>query len=96
MFYLAQDYAQTFAQDAVWHDLIKEGTIIPFVAIIMGSMIAVIAIIFGSVKTIYVSRAREATKREIAAYVAEGSLDPKNAVAMLQAGTQDEDKKNCC
>ena len=49
-------------------------------------MIAIIAIVFGAATKIIVGRAREQTKREIAAYVAEGSIDPDKAVAMLNAG----------
>ena len=59
---------------------------------IMG-FIAVVAIVFGSVTKIATSRARERTKREIAAYVAEGSIDPDKAVAMLNAGGAESDKK---
>jgi hypothetical protein len=49
-----------------------------------------------------VSRNREATKRELAAYVAEGSLDPDKAVAMINAGRphweagKPESKGGCC
>ena len=48
--------------------------------------IAIIAIVFGAATKIIVGRSREQTKREIAAYVAEGSIDPDKAVAMLNAG----------
>ena len=49
-------------------------------------IIAIIAIVFGAATKIIVGRSREQTKREIAAYVAEGSIDPDKAVAMLNAG----------
>ncbi len=32
------------------------------------------------------ARAKEASRRELAAYVAEGTIDPDKAVAMLNAG----------
>ena len=43
-------------------------------------------IVAGAVTKLATTRARERTKREIAAYVAEGSIDPDKAVAMLNAG----------
>ncbi len=59
---------------------------------VVGGIIAVTAIIFGSVKHILVARGREKTKREIAAYVAEGSIDPEKAVEMLKAGSKAEEE----
>ncbi len=38
------------------------------------------------VSKVLVGRGQERTRRELAAYVAEGSLDPDQAVAMLNAG----------
>jgi hypothetical protein len=74
--------------ESFWSQLVDEGEIIPVVAIALGSLIAVVAIIAGSTKAIVVSRARETTKRELAAYVAEGSLDPEKAVALIEAGAK--------
>jgi hypothetical protein len=53
---------------------------------IMGA-VGIVGIVFGSVTSIVVNRAREHTKREIAAYVAEGSIEPDKAVEMLKAGS---------
>ena len=39
-----------------------------------------------SVSKVLVARDQERTRRELAAYVAEGTLDPDRAVAMLNAG----------
>ncbi len=55
---------------------------------VVGGVIAITAIVFGSVKHILVARGREKTKREIAAYVAEGSIEPEKAVEMLKAGNE--------
>ena len=66
--------------------MVEDDKIIAFVAIVMGGAIAIVAIVFGSLKSTFVARARETTKREIGAYVAEGSLDPDKAVALLNAG----------
>ena len=37
-------------------------------------------------KSVLGTRAREKTKREMAAYVAEGSVDPEHAIKILTAG----------
>lgn len=67
--------------------LLDEDILIPVVAIVMGCSVGVIAIIAGAMTKIFVSRSREATKREMAAYVAEGSIEADKAIAMLTAGT---------
>lgn len=66
--------------------LLDEDMLIPILAIGCGTIIAIVAIVFTSVKAMVVSRNREQTKRELAAYVAEGSLEPDKAVAMMNAG----------
>jgi hypothetical protein len=66
--------------------LLDEDLVIPLVAMGCGTLIAVVAIVFTSLRAMVVSRTREQTKRELAAYVAEGSLDPDKAVAMINAG----------
>ena len=58
--------------------------------VVMGG-VAIVAIIFGSITKIVVNRSRERTRREIAAYVAEGTIDPDKAVAMLKAGQSPEE-----
>jgi len=37
-------------------------------------------------RSILISKAREQTKREVAAYVAEGTISPKDAVTIIEAG----------
>ena len=66
--------------------IMKEDILIPVLAIGGGMLIAIIAIITSTIRSVAVTRAREQTKRELAAYVAEGSLDPDKAVAMINAG----------
>ncbi len=60
----------------------------PFPVFAIGGSIAIIAIISTTISKIAVTRSREQTRREIAAYVAEGTLDPDKAVEMLKAGGQ--------
>lgn len=47
---------------------------------------ATIVVITGMFKSVLGTRARELTKREVAAYVAEGSVQPEDAIKMLTAG----------
>lgn len=59
---------------------------------IVGGAVAIVAIGASAIKGVLSTRARERTKREIAAYVAEGTIDPDKAIAMLKAG---EDADSC-
>lgn len=69
-----------------WIDkLIEEDTIIPALAIVFGCTTGIVAIVFTTLAGVAKSKAREATRREIAAYVAEGSISPQDAVALLDA-----------
>ncbi len=68
------------------NELLRHDNFIPIVAIVMGCSVGILAIICGSISGVYKSRAREETKRELAAYVAEGTIDPDKAIALLQAG----------
>ena len=71
---------------------IADRDLIPIVAIVGGLTIAALGIVFGTVRRITVARAKEATKRELAAYVAEGSLDADKAVAIINADTDEASK----
>ena len=66
--------------------LLDQGELIPLVAIVFGSMVGMAGIIAGAASGIMKTRAKEATRRELAAYVAEGTIRPEDAVAMLNAG----------
>ncbi len=76
-------------------DLFDKLLQMPNVIFVIGGTIAIVAIVFGSVTKIMVGRGRERTRREIAAYVAEGSIDPDKAVEMLNAGKSASDDKSC-
>jgi hypothetical protein len=67
-------------------DFIETIFTVPEVIFTIGGAIAIVAIVAGSVTSITVNRSREKTRREIAAYVAEGTIDPDKAVEMLKAG----------
>jgi hypothetical protein len=51
-----------------------------------GGVVAVIAIVFDTMQKIVINRQRETTKREVAAYVAEGSMTPEDAERILRSG----------
>lgn len=73
-------------------DTLDGGDIKTIVMFGVGGVIAVVAIFCSFVKSISNTKAREATKREIAAYVAEGTIKPEDAVAMLKAGNEPEEE----
>ncbi len=59
--------------------------IVPLVAVVGGMFIVALSIIFRGIRSILKTKAREETKREVAAYVAEGSISPEDAERILQA-----------
>ncbi len=69
-----------------FRELLREDNFLAIVAISMGCLTGMVAIVGCLIGGVMRTRAREATKRELAAYVAEGTLDPDQAVAMLNAG----------
>lgn len=64
---------------------IDSGLVIPILAIGGGFVVAIIAIVFGVISSILQTKAKEATKRELAAYVAEGSMGPEDAERILKS-----------
>lgn len=48
--------------------------------------VGIIGILTGGITGMYKTRQRERTKREIAAYVAEGSITPQDAERIIKAG----------
>lgn len=54
-------------------------------------MIALAGIGFSTIKAIIVSSARERTRREIAAYIAEGSMTPEQGERLMRANMADPD-----
>ncbi|MEK6702976.1 MAG: hypothetical protein AABZ53_11985 [Planctomycetota bacterium] len=61
---------------------------IPYAGIGLGC----VAIIAGTIRQISTARAREMTKRELGAYVAEGTMRPEDAEKILNA---DRPQKGC-
>lgn len=67
--------------------------LLPVVAITAGLLFAAFGIACATMHSVSVNRAREATKRELAAYVAEGSIQPEDAVRIVIAGLTDKKGK---
>ncbi len=59
----------------------------------VGGVVVVIGIAFDTVQKVLVTRQREITKREIAAYVAEGSMTPEDAERIIRAGKNTKQPK---
>lgn len=70
----------------------NEDIAIPVVAIVGGLLIAAIGIISGTIRRVYQSNEREESRREIAAYVAEGSMTAEEGERLLKAGSTKGDK----
>ena len=66
--------------------------IVPVVAISIGGGIALIAIVFGTISKIARKEQIERSRREIAAYVAEGSMTPAEGERLLNAGAHGSER----
>lgn len=64
-------------------ELVFQGDNIIFVT---GGTIAVVAIVFSAVKNMVIASHREQSRREIAAYIAEGSMTPEQGEKLMNAG----------
>jgi putative cell wall-binding protein len=62
--------------------------------LLIGGTIAIVAIVAGSIKSMVRSVVRERTRREIAAYIAEGSMNAEQGERLMAAG--DPKKGGCC
>ena len=52
----------------------------------IGGIIAVTAIVLGTRQNVRIAREREQSRREIAAYIAEGSMTPQDGERLMNAG----------
>jgi len=56
---------------------------------VIGGGIAIVAIVSGSLTSMYTTSKRERTRRDIAAYIAEGSMTPEQGERLMRAGNDD-------
>jgi hypothetical protein len=63
-----------------------------FVFVICGG-VALVAIVSGTIKSVVGSMARERSRREIAAYIAEKAMTPEEGERLMTAG---RGKDRCC
>lgn len=68
--------------------IIEADTLIPIIAIVGGFLIAIIGMISNTVRQNARVREREQSRREVAAYVAEGSMSAEDAERILKAGVK--------
>ncbi len=68
------------------YEFLDSNNFIPFIAITLGCLTGMVGIIAGTVSSVMRTRAKEQTRREMAAYVAEGTIDPDKAIEILKAG----------
>ena len=65
----------------------NQETAVLVIAVGGGLVVGVVAIITNAIQKISQTKAREESRREIAAYVAEGTISPDDATKMLNAGS---------
>ena len=58
--------------------------------------VAVVAILAGTMSSVLNTRQREKTRREVAAYVASGTIDKDTAVAILKTGSEESESEAAC
>lgn len=68
--------------------------LVKLIAVAGGLGVAMIWVIFSAVKAMVIGSEKEATRREVAAYVAEGSMTPDDAAKIIEAGKK-ADKGSC-
>lgn len=59
------------------------------VFVVMGGTVCLVAIIASAVRSVVSSLARERSRREIAAYIAEKSMSPDEGERLMNAGNKD-------
>lgn len=62
------------------------GELIAVIAVVMGSLIALISVVVGGIQSVFRTRQREQSRREIAAYIAEGSMSAQEGERLMAAG----------
>ena len=71
----------------------EEEFLLKAITIVGGFFIATLFIVLKTVRVVMTKRATELTKREIAAYVAEGSIRPEDAAVLINSGADAQVEK---
>jgi len=71
------------------------GLLIPIIAVGGGFIVAIVAIFFCSIRKIAINNEREKTRREIAAYIAEGSMSPEDGERLLASNVGNNGSCGC-
>jgi hypothetical protein len=58
----------------------------------IGGLVALTAIVLGTRQNVRIAQEQENSRREIAAYIAEGSMTPEDGERLLQAGNKELSK----
>lgn len=83
---LAQQAAEASTDDQILARLLHQDTFELVIIFGTGTAIAIVAILAGVVRSILATRAKERTRQEVAAYVAEGSMTAAEGERLLRAG----------
>jgi hypothetical protein len=68
------------------HQIMTSSNGVVFFVVGGAFLVAIMGIISGTISTIYRARAREQSRREIAAYIAEGSISAAEGERLMAAG----------
>lgn len=68
---------------------------VPIVGIVFGCLGWFISIVMGAIRDSNRTKQREESRREIAAYIAEGSMTAEQGERLMAAGEDPKDKKSC-
>ena len=72
-----------------------DGDVTKLVAIGGSLLVACVIVVAGMLRSVAIGRAREASRREIAAYVAEGSMSAEEGERLLDAGRPHWERWRC-
>ena len=70
----------------VFADILGDLFRVPGLIFTVGGILGIVGIVAGTIAGVSSRKAREETKRELAAYVAEGTIEADKAIEMLKAG----------
>ncbi len=73
--------------------LANDGTDLVMMAMAGGFLVTILAVTFSIAHSMHRTKQREQTKRELAAYVAEGSMTTDEAERILKAGAEDGSRR---